>query len=271
MDWSDIIAVVLIICCIPVIVLLFYILAKFFRIIFFHNQVDLEDVIFSKARIKQVDKSNIEQERNFVSIQEAVAVSNYKNQRELMMNVLRKDMKQSLGSISYALNSDDTETSHYAAAALRDELGDFRSSSQKLYNEIKDSDTVQAEKCSDLIQTICDMVRQKVFLPTEQKQYTKMLDELMRIMLERCSGEFKPEYYEWIVGCMLEIGENVSAGEWCRLADKNLSGMLTPYKCYLRYYYDTDNGEKFIQTIEKLKNTDIVIDSDTLEIFRMFG
>ena len=118
MYWSDIIAVVMIVCCIPVILIVFYILAKIFRIIFFHNQVDLEDVIFSKARIKQVDKSNIEQERNFVSIQEAVAVSNHKNQRELMMNVLRKDMKQALGSISYALNSDDAETSHYAAAAL---------------------------------------------------------------------------------------------------------------------------------------------------------
>ena len=36
----------------------------------------------------------MEQERNIVSIQEAVAVSNYKSQRELMMNILRKDTSQ---------------------------------------------------------------------------------------------------------------------------------------------------------------------------------
>lgn len=270
MQWNDYIYIALILLCIPVVVFLFILLSKLFRLVFFHKQVDLEDVIFSKVRIKQIDKSNIEQERNFVSVQEAVAVSNYSNQRELMMNILRKDMKQSLGSISYALNSDDTETSHYAAAALRDELGDFRSGVQKLYNDIKRGEAA-AESCSELIETIYGMISQKVFMPTEQKQYTKMLDEVMRIMLNQQPDSFKPEYYESIVGCMLEIGENERAGEWCGLAEKNLPGKLTPYKCYLRYYYDTDNGEKFIQTIDELKKTDVVIDSETLEIFRMFG
>ena len=43
-----------------------------------------------------------------------------------MLNVLRGDVSQSLAAISLALNSADSETSHYAATALRDELGRFR-------------------------------------------------------------------------------------------------------------------------------------------------
>ena len=120
MEIDKILSVTLIILAIPVTISVVVLLARLLKVIFFHGEVNLEDVIFSKERISQVDKSNMEQERNIVSIQEAVAISNYKSQRELMMNILRKDTSQSLGSISYALNSEDTETSHYAATALRD-------------------------------------------------------------------------------------------------------------------------------------------------------
>ena len=209
MEIDKILSVTLIILAIPVTISVVVLLARLLKVIFFHGEVNLEDVIFSKERIRQVDKSNMEQERNIVSIQEAVAVSNYKSQRELMMNILRKDTSQSLGSISYALNSEDTETSHYAATALRDELGDFRSNVLKLYKNVKKGEKAEPSQ-------LCEFI---------EKTY----------------------------------------------GDKNLQGLLTPYKCYLRYYYYCDDGTDFIKTIDELKNTDIPIDNDTLEIFRMFG
>ena len=213
----------------------------------------------------------MEQERNIVSIQEAVAISNYKSQRELMMNILRKDTSQSLGSISYALNSEDTETSHYAATALRDELGDFRSNVLKLYKNVKKGEKAEPSQLCEFIEKTYGMICQDVFLPTEKRQYTGMIDEIMKIMLADYKDDIKPQYYEWIVRCMIENDNKESAKEWCELAEKNLPGLLTPYKCYLRYYYYCDDGTDFIKTIDELKNTDIPIDNDTLEIFRMFG
>ena len=46
-------------------------------------------------------------------------------------------MGKSLRTISLALNGEDSETAHYAASVLRDELNNFRSTVQKLYVEIK--------------------------------------------------------------------------------------------------------------------------------------
>ena len=46
-----------------------------------------------KDRIEQLEKSNADEESNFVSIREAVAVSDYRNQRQLMMNILKRDTK----------------------------------------------------------------------------------------------------------------------------------------------------------------------------------
>lgn len=204
MEIDKILSVTLIILAIPVTISVVVLLARLLKVIFFHGEVNLEDVIFSKERIRQVDKSNMEQERNIVSIQEAVAISNYKSQRELMMNILRKDTSQSLGSISYALNSEDTETSHYAATALRDELGDFRSNVLKLYKNVKKVRKLSHRSSASSLKNIWNDLSGCVSA-YRKKQYTGMIDEIMKIMLADYKDDIKPQYYEWIVRCMIEM------------------------------------------------------------------
>ncbi len=52
-----------------------------------------------------------EQERNVVPIEEALAISDRDSLRTLIMNVVRGDVTDSLGSLALALDSEDTETS----------------------------------------------------------------------------------------------------------------------------------------------------------------
>ena len=119
----------------PVIGILYFVCSMLFHKLLFHK-VYLSDVIFNKEKIRQVERSDLERERNIAPIEETIAVSDYKNQRQLMMNVLRNDYRDSLGSISLALNSADSEVSHYAASALRDELGAFRNSVSQKHKEM---------------------------------------------------------------------------------------------------------------------------------------
>ena len=60
-----------------------------------------------------------ERESNLVSLEEAIEITNDTELRSLMMNVVRGDIQQFLSSISLALNSEDTETAHYAASVLQ--------------------------------------------------------------------------------------------------------------------------------------------------------
>ena len=99
--------------------------------IIFRQQVDLDDVIFSKERVRMHIKADEETERNMVPLEEALAVSDKKNLRALMMNIIKGDITKSLATIMLALNSQDSETSHYAASVLRDELNDFRMNDRK--------------------------------------------------------------------------------------------------------------------------------------------
>ena len=267
----DVIVILLIVLVIPVTIIVYYALAFILRKLFFRKKIDLSDVVFSKDKISQVEKSDMEQERNIVAVQEAVAVSDYHNQRALMMNIIRKDMKKSLGSITYALNSEDSETSHYAAAALRDELSEFRNNTHKLYLRIKESKPFDTEACHELVNLIYDTISQDVFRQSEQKSYVWMLEEVLTKMYESAPDEIKDCYYEWIVGFLMDIGFQDDAYKWCIRAREKIDGRLSPYKCLLRYYYGMDDGENFLKTMDELKKSDIKIDQETLEIFRLFN
>ena len=64
------ILIVMLIC--PVVGPLFFLLACLWYKLFFSESVDLDDVIFSKERVKASVRAEEEQERNMVSLEEAI-------------------------------------------------------------------------------------------------------------------------------------------------------------------------------------------------------
>ena len=125
--------IVMLLC--PIIGPIYFVFGWILRKIFFHKPVDLSDVIFSKEREKSLLKTD-EKENNILPINDAVTVVDTQNARELMIEVLRHDVRKSLSSLFLAMNSDDSEISHYAASVLQSELGKFRNSVQKEMAEI---------------------------------------------------------------------------------------------------------------------------------------
>ena len=103
---------------------------------FFHEPVDLTDVIFSKSREKALLKADEQAERNLVPVEDVLTVFDTDNARSLMLRVLRTDVRKSLGSIAAGLNSNDSEISHYAASMMQSELGKIRNGIKQISAEI---------------------------------------------------------------------------------------------------------------------------------------
>lgn len=120
----------------PVVGICFFFFGWLYFRLFFREPVDLDDVIFSKARVKTHLKADEDAERNFVPLEEAIAVTDKDSTRALMMQVVRRDISDSLTTISMALRSEDSEVSHYAASVLQETLGTFRLNIQKLYQRV---------------------------------------------------------------------------------------------------------------------------------------
>ena len=187
-------AMVMLLC--PVVGAVFLVLGELFFRLFFAQAMDLDDVIFSKDRVKTYLHPDEERERNLVSVEEALAITDKENLRELMLNVVRGDVRNSLASLSMALNSEDSETAHYAASVLQDILNDFRANVQKRYQEILQGSDNRVLLAAELIDYMNQVLEQKVFTGLEQKSMTDLMEQVCEILYKEDKEKMMSSHYE---------------------------------------------------------------------------
>lgn len=247
-----------------------------FRLVF-HEKVDLSDVIFSKDRVRIASKADEERERNFVPLEEAIAVTDRRNLRELMLNVVREDYRDSLRSIALAMNSPDSETSHYAASVLQDALDDFRTGVQKDYQKVMDD--LEQPDCEEragisaasLIDFMNEMLQKQVFTALEQTHYTQMMDTVGEKLFERQGERVGCGIMEQIALRLLDIQDYLRCEKWCMRICQMYPDTLSAFTTRMKLYFSNGEREKFFQVMEQLKQSDIVIDRETLELIRTFS
>lgn len=251
----------------------------FFRVLF-HREVDLADVIFSKERGRTFRKADEQTESNLVPLEEAMAVTDRTNTRILMMDVIRRDISDTLKTISLSLESDDSEVSHYGASILQSALGDFRKQVQKLDEHIKnqeedwkttkDEDTEKSliKNERELLKDLNLVLRQHVLAGHEQTQYVEMMDGIAELLKEHTPPSAKE--LEWLCSRELELGNTKRCRYWAELSEQQWPDYLSSYTNELKLYYQTGEREAFFKKLDALKATDIVIDHQTLEVIRLF-
>lgn len=259
---------VMLIC--PVTGPLFYLLAYVCRKLFFSEPVDLEDVIFSKERARSFVHAEEERERNVVPLEEAIEITDETALRGLMMNVVRGDIQKSLAAISLALNSADTETAHYAASVLQDALNDFRINVEKQYADIRKEDGDWVTRAELLIDYMNQVLEQKVFTDMEQQKYVYILDQICELLYQNARECMTSAFYEAVSLRLLGIKDFESCSKWCQRAVEQYPNTLAAYTCQLKLYFTSGQKEKFFEVIEELKQSAVVIDSETLELIRVF-
>lgn len=266
---SCLIKAILCILC-PVVGLLFFGLSYLLFRLFFSEPVDLDDVVFSKDRVKSYVRPDEERERNMVPLEEAIEIMDKENLRDVMMNVLRGDIRKSLTSISLALNSEDTETAHYAASVLQDALNDFRDNVDKQFEMVKMGDENSAAVAEALLGYMDQVLRQNVFTDIEQEELTEVMDETGEILYEKNRDRFTPKLYEDLCLRTLAVKDYETCGKWCERAIFHYPEALPTYTCQLKLYFASGQKEKFFEVMEDLKKSPVVIDNETLELLRVF-
>ncbi len=234
----------------------------------FSGNVDLNDVIFSKERVKTYLHADEDRERNMVPLEEAIEITDKENLRNLMMNLVRGDIQESLSKISMALNSEDTETAHYAASVLQDALNDFRCKVQQGINYINENGSDALEFACSLIEYMDKVLEQRVLTDLEQKSYVGVMDSICEVIYK--NQRMTSRYYEAISIRMLEIEDFKGSQKWCFRAQYQFPNTLSTYTCQLKLYFTTNQKDRFFEVLNELKKSSVVIDKETLEMIRVF-
>ena len=255
----------------PVVGPMFFAVIKLIGVLFFRQNVDLADVIFSKERVTTYLHADEEQESNVVPIEEALVICDKGNLRNLMMNVVRGDVEESLASIALALNSDDSETSHYAATVLRDVLNDFRAHTQELFIVMNRNEKDSCEYACLLIEYMNGVLKQEVFQEAEQRSFVDMMEKACDYLYERDWRRLTPQYIGWLCNLFLKIQSYDKMKLWSDRGRDMYPDELIIYVCYLKYYFTVGKKKQFFEELDRLKQSDIVIDKETLELIRTFS
>lgn len=261
--------VIMLLC--PVVAPVFFFITHLLYLTIFRFQVNLEDVVFDKSRVKTQVKANEELERNVIPVEDALAVSDEKSMRTAMMNIIKGDLEESLPSISLALNSEDSESAHYAASILSSKLNDIRIEVHKFYQQMKQEDSEHTEYEEALLAYMNSFLKQKIFMDLEQYQFVRMMEEAAEQLFQKNASKLKPEWYESLCLQLLENREFESVDKWCTRMEEQYPEELCSYTCRLKLYFTEKNREAFYQTLDALKNSDVVIDNETLEMIRIFS
>lgn len=267
---EDVIKIVVMAIC-PLVGAAFFLGSYFFFRLFYKEEAELSDVVFSKDRIETHLHADEEQGLNVVPLEEALAVSDTDSLRLLVMNIVRGDVQDSLASIALALNSEDSETSHYAASVLQDALNNFRMNVQKFYNEIKRADENQAYYAAHLIDYMNDFLIQNIFTDMEQSTFVMMMDEVGDILYTKDKSRMTSHMFEAVCMRLLEIKDFQDCDKWCRRGMEEFPNTLSSYTCFLKLYFTSGQRENFFEKMDQLKKSNIVLDNETLELVRVFG
>ena len=269
---------------IPVAGILFFFFGWLYYHIFFHKKVDLAEVIFSKLRVRIDVKANENAERNLVPLEEAIAVTDKKNTRGLMMEVVRKNISDSLSTIALALKSEDSEVAHYGASVLQSALTTFREEVDKLMSLIREEERKlkdpegeeSAAKLSALTDNEHILIRelnavlcQHVLTPMEQEYYVRKMNETAEMLYAHTA--VSAEEMEMLCLRLLEIGDADACTVWADRSAKDWPEALPSYTNRLRLYYRTGEREKFAKEMRDLMQSGVPADHKTLEMIRLFG
>ena len=256
----------------PVIGPIFFGGAKLFRHIFFRSKGNLEGAAtFDKTRVESRNPANLERDMTLVPMEEALAVSDKGGLRSLMLSVVKGDVTQFLSSIAKALNSEDTETAHYAASVLRDEINNFSAHVTETLNAIAEADTVEkVALCQHLLAYMNVFLQQNVFVGIERENYVTTMEEVGEIYYSTAQAEITVEEFSWIVTQLMNVGRIEVCQKWCDRMFEMYPNSLQTYSDRLKFYFKTDQQEAFFETLNGLKESRIGVDKETLEIIRMF-
>lgn len=254
---------------VPLCGLLFISLGQFFKYLDRKKNVDMSDISFNQDREKLILPPDSETEMNYVPIQDAMAVSDTASLRRLLLDTLRNNAKKTVSSIAVAMNSSDTETSHYAASIILDALSECRSTAQNMIDQMqKHPEDVEMNLLT--IEYIHEILNMKIMNDIEQKAYIYIMDNVAENLFAYNLWYMTAEHYLWMTDFFLSVKDFNMADKWVTRAGKYRPGMLDTYKAYLHLYFEQQNQTAFFQCLKELRETNLIVDEEIMNLFRLY-
>lgn len=213
------------------------------------------------------DRVNIETETNILSMEEILMVDDKKTKRKQFLNTLKDDITEYIDKLQMALRDEDIETSHYAASAISEIQKSLDLKIQQMASAVErdPGDLIAAGAYLDVIWEYLDSGL------ADERSKARLLQESLRLLeLLMQQGHRNQKDYKRFIETNMELGDEKKAMSGCEAyleAYETEAAFVTALQCY----YKLRDRAKFYVTLSALKQSDIVLSKDGLEIVRVWN
>lgn len=239
-------------------------------LLFRTSRFDSASLTFSTDRTDSVVPSDEQSEMNYISIQDALVMSDTVSLRQLLLNLLKERTVLQTPNITHAIASDDAESSHYAATAVTNFISEFQTAAQiKLFHVKQMPDDIPT--LVDAIAYILPVLQAKIMDDIGQRSYVYMVDDMMNDVYGTNKWYLTSKDYLDITDILLDIRDYSRAGLWASRAGECRAGELNTYKCSIHLYYVMQDRDALFTVLDEVKKSNVVIDREILDLIRMLG
>lgn len=258
---------------VPVVGILYMVVSEGINELIFRKRDGLlkeDELSFNKKRTRMIIDDDIEKEIDCVPIEEALRISDAENRRRTFLEALKRpDAEDYMKGIHRVMGQEDYEIVHYAASYITDSIARFKTDEGKLRSL---SDNAENPETIMLYVRYCmNFLEKKVLGDFEQNMYLIMLEKHMERLYtlepQKVNGEMISELLGIMKGFPMEENEEKWMNRGKVLAETDLAAA----KEVLKYYFEKENKEKFEETLEQIKESALVLDSEMLEWIRFYS
>lgn len=233
------------------------------------SNVDMSDVSFSQEREKIVLPPNQQIEMNYVPIYDAMAVSDTASLRRLLLDTMLTKAKERISNIAIAMNSSDTEASHYAATMTMEVLSELRATGQNMLESMqKLPEDVEMNLLT--FDYLYEFISLRIMSSIEQEAYIYTLDDVADNLFTYNLWYTTATHYLKMTDLFISIKDYSMADKWSQRASQYRPNKLDTYKAKLHLYFEQHNYNAFFECLDELKNSDISVDKEIMDLFHLY-
>lgn len=217
------------------------------------------------ADVKQFRSVHVENEINFVPIQDALILNDNKTKRKLIIHSLKENSIQNPDILRQALQNEDSETSHYAATAIME-------MKRKLLNSIREYSVMLDEKPNDVevltsyAEVIKEYLRSGFLDRGTYQRYQSLLSSVLEKILE--SQKINKDHFIDKILCELELMNHRKASYYSELFLEEYPEDEMAYIMAMKLQYTLQNPIALQQIINELKKQPVHLSAKGLSIIR---
>lgn len=257
----------------PIVGFVYMGIAELANLIFFQTrqrELLYDELSFSKTRMQLIQDTDVEKSLDSVSLEEALMLSNKKERRQSLMEVLKQDdYINMISNIKDAVSSEDQEISHYAATFVTETITRYKGREMELRRQMEKNPS--PENLAVYVEYVREVLDSNLFEGLEYNRFLAQLDSAAWLLYSSSPEMLLDSHVTALFHYFLNAGHEEKTEEWLAVIRERSLESLECFKAYAAFCFALGDRDAFFDLLDRIKQSGVVLDNEALEWIRFFA